>query len=61
MNANSFKQKLLTALKNNFGDKSNYSNPENIIELNLKTKNDKKNLDLKKFFVDSTTFLFLIK
>ena len=50
INANSFKQKLLTTLKNNFGDKSDYSKPENIIELNLKTKNDKKKFGIEKVF-----------
>ena len=48
---NSFKHKLLLHLKDEFGPNSEFClHPENIIELNLKTKNDKKKYGIEKVF-----------
>ena len=47
---NSFKQKLFITLKNKFGEHSEYSKLENIIELNLKTKDGRKAFGLNKVF-----------
>ena len=59
---NSFKKKLLIHLENEFGRNSDYClHPENIIELNLKSKNNKKNMELKKFLKFYINFLNLIK
>ena len=48
---NSFKKKLLIHLENVFGRNSDYClHPENIIELNLKSKNNKKKYGIEKVF-----------